>query len=697
MSDEPGDRHAPPALAERDAPTPGARAAQGEEPSPPSARADEAVALVNAPLSLAAFRRLAGVVSGVPYVKLLVDRQTEALHFIADAAYRFHSDYVAERILGIPRGELDLRIDEWNRESYASPARRFLIGTLGLHEREGRRFFTVETAEIDDMGPPLVEALYARTRALVDPALPLFWKPANHTQELAAEALDRARVPRILARELEGDRDFVPLCPGVAEGRLRAFRSEADFRRAVSTLERRDVLVMPRVPDDAPRAAGFLSAEPVTPLSHVNVLAHGWGIPNAVQRGALEDVEARGLDGRWVRYVVDADATRVSLEPLARPPDAAPGAARSRVRVSQPVLGDAAPVALSSLRASARERVGTKAANLGELMHLLAHGSPLLLGYYRVPRPPRATLLPHLAERLGLPRAADERALLARAERFLGEGFRVPRGLALPFGAAELALTRCPAALRALGRLSLALELELRELDAVCVEVVRALGQLRLPDEVCEGIERGLAEHLPGVTTVVVRSSSNAEDLPGFSAAGIYDSKTHVTTREGVFDAVRAVWASLYSPRAVRLRHEAGIGLDEARMGVVIEEEIAMPEGSMGGVLVTANPLAERDFRHVYVNVSRRSVEGVVGGRELPQQYLFNTVEGGGRTLSLGAAGRELDEPLYQALEALALAGRLLEPCFAPDLAGSTPLDVEWIHAAGTTWLLQARPYGSAP
>lgn len=679
---------------------------EGPDPAPPPEAAphldaQDTPALVDEPLSLAAFRRLSGVVSGVPYVKLLVDRQTDAVHFIADAAYRFHSDYVAERILGVSRDELDQRIDEWNRESYTSPERRFLIGTLGLYEREGRLFFTVETAEIDDMGSPLLEALYDRTRALVDPALPLYWKPANHAQERAAASLDRARLPRIFARELERDADYVPLCPGSAEGRLRAFRDEAELRRAAGTLEPYDVLVMPRVPDDVPRAAGFLSTEPVTPLSHVNVLAHGWRIPNAVQRGALDEIEARGLDGRWVRYVVDADATRVSLEPLERAPDHT--LARrghdlgARVRVAPPMLGETGALGLSRLRASARERVGTKAANLGELFHVLAHGSPRLLGYYQVPRPPRATLLPHLSERLGLPREADGAVLLKRAERFLREGFRVPRGLALPFGVAERALSRCPAALRAEGRLSLALELDLRELDAVCLEVAHAVRHLRLDDELCDTIERGLAEHLAGATTLVVRSSSNAEDLPGFSAAGVYDSKTHVTTREGVLDAVRAVWASLYSPRAVRLRHEAGIGLGEARMAVVIEEEIAMPEGSMGGVLVTANPLSPRDFRHVYVNVSQASVERVVGGRELPMQYLFNTVEGGGRTLSLGHEARELDEARYAALERLALAGRLLEPCFAPDLAASTPLDVEWIHASGTTWLLQARPYGSAP
>ena len=83
------------------------------------------------------------------------------------------------------------------------------------------------------------------------------------------------------------------------------------------------------------------------------------------------------------------------------------------------------------------------------------------------------------------------------------------------------------------------------------------------------------------------------------------------------------MWASLLSARSTRLRQEVGISLDDSYMGVIIQEEVP---SDVGGVMVTTNPTNRNDFRNVYLNASCRSVENVVGGSELPIQYLFNTV-----------------------------------------------------------------------
>src|SRR5262249_34054477 len=146
--------------------------------------------------------------------------------------------------------------------------------------------------------------------------------------------------------------------------------------------------------------------------------------------------------------------------------------------------------------------------------------------------------------------------------------------------------------------------------------------------------------HLSGVSSFVVRSSSNAEDLEGFSAAGIYESKNQMTTAENIFHAIKEVWASLLSPRSVRLRHQVGISLDDCYMGVIVQEEVP---ASIGGVLVTTNPMNRAgDFRNVYLNASLKGPTKVVSSDELPYQMLFNTVEGGGRTLSIGEGGADL-------------------------------------------------------
>jgi phosphoenolpyruvate synthase/pyruvate phosphate dikinase len=189
----------------------------------------------------------------------------------------------------------------------------------------------------------------------------------------------------------------------------------------------------------------------------------------------------------------------------------------------------------------------------------------------------------------------------------------------------------------------------------------------------------------------VIRSSSNAEDLKDFSAAGIYESLNHITTADKIFESIKEVWASLVSPRSVRLRQEVGISLDDCYMGVIIQEEV---ESDMGGVLVTANPSnPTADFRNVYINVSDRSAVEIVSGATQPYQYLYNTVEGGGRTLAVGTAGHDLDDRKHDVLQRLAFCGRLLQSHFAQDYSFSTPADIEWAAKGDQIYILQLRPY----
>jgi phosphoenolpyruvate synthase/pyruvate phosphate dikinase len=215
--------------------------------------------------------------------------------------------------------------------------------------------------------------------------------------------------------------------------------------------------------------------------------------------------------------------------------------------------------------------------------------------------------------------------------------------------------------------------------------------QTRMPDQIRNYIDAQIADTLGGVSHFVIRSSSNAEDLENFSAAGIYESINHVTTAENIFQSIKEVWASLLSPRSVRLRHDVGISLDDCYMGVIVQEEL---KALMGGVMVTTNPMNRAgDFRNVYINVSPKSVMNIVQGSELPLQYLYNSVEGGGRTLSIGDAKADLGESQKALLQKLAFIGRLLQSHFSPDYTFSVPVDIEWIATEEGLCILQLRPY----
>lgn len=645
-------------------------------------------------LSLPLFRTLSGVLAGHPYLKVVVDRAEATWHLLDTAAHPFHVNYIATRVLGMDLAELDSRLDEFNASVYMDPERRFLLGVLSLHtdeDREGRErtFLVLETTEADTMHGELLAFFYTFVRERVDGRLPLLLKPANHGQEEALAPVSEQRVPRILGHQLFGSKVRVPLNSGEATGRLRCFRTVAEYETAAGGLGWSDIVAMPCLPDGVQRVAGFINTAPITPLSHTNVLASGWGIPNAIVRDLDQLVEKDGLDGAWVRYRVRED--EITLERLEQAPELrAPAWHQQRIRLEPPLLEDAPVLSLHRLRSADRDRYGTKAANLGELHHVLDSRTADLTAFYGRPRPPRRNLYGHLAARLGLD-APSATELRAAASAFVAGTVAAPEGLALPFSLLHRFLTSSPALQQGIGKLKMALELDaVGVLDSLCLEIQHLIRHTAMPDSVAGEITRAFPAPLAAGGRLVVRSSSNAEDLPGFSAAGVYDSVTTVRGTGELLDAVRQVWASLLSPRSVRLRHQVGISLDDTYMGVIIQKYVP---AALGGVLVTCDPTRREDFRNVYLNCSPGSPEQVVEGAVLPQQYLYNTVEGGGRTVALGSWSEGLPAATRARLADLSLTGRLLQSHFsAPEV--DDPLDIEWLLTdQGDFRLVQIRPY----
>lgn len=649
-------------------------------------------------ISIANFMQLAGRLAGHPFVKVVVDRKTTQLelrmHFINHARYAFHSDYIAAEILGLDPAQVDREIDQFNQSVYNDPDRRFCLGIISLQkDNDGGPepwFFTLETVEVDTMNAAMLQSFFDVVREHLDPHVPLLFKPANHLQEKIVQSIDSTLLPRIFSHELFAQSQFIALNPGKSQGRLRAFRSEIDYRRAVSTLEWYDIIVMHRVPDDIPRVSGIINALHTTPLSHVNVLASGWKVPNAIQIGIFEKMDSEGLHDQWVEYTVDATAGAVQFKKITAPQDIkqTPAWIVERVKLEEPVVTYTPIVALDDLRSTDRYKYGTKAANLGEVLYVLQNGSERMLGFYKVKRPPRENLIPYLTKFLG---ASDRGDVARAAHQFLKSTIQVPRGIALPFSIQQSFLESSPRIQQLIGKLKMALELGARETDPLCLQLQQLIRSVRLPDRLRNQIDTEIANHLSGVTNFVIRSSSNAEDLQGFSAAGIYESINHVSRAENIFESIKEVWASLLSPRSVRLRHQVGISLDDCYMGVIIQEEA---EHNMGGVLVTTNPMNRSgDFRNVYMNLSPTSVTNIVEGSVLPIQMLYNTVEGGGRTLSLGDFTQEPSQEQTALLQKLAFVGRLLQSHFSPDYTFSHPVDIEWIANDHNISLLQLRPY----
>lgn len=172
---------------------------------------------------------------------------------------------------------------------------------------------------------------------------------------------------------------------------------------------------------------------------------------------------------------------------------------------------------------------------------------------------------------------------------------------------------------------------------------------------------------------VAVRSSATTEDLPDASFAGQQDTVLNVRGLQAVATAIRRIWASLHTPRAVSYRQARGITADPA-MAVVVQR---MVQPRAAGVLFTVDPLTQTRGRAAIdaaEGLGTQVVDGVVGS----DHY---TIDANGTITGPSGGCLRIAE-----VRELARIGRHVEETFG------RPQDIEWaIDHDGTLWLLQSR------
>ena len=141
-----------------------------------------------------------------------------------------------------------------------------------------------------------------------------------------------------------------------------------------------EILVLNEVPVHLPPVAGIITSQPSTPLSHINLLAKGWGIPNAYIKNAKELL--RQYDGWWVSFETlrekytlkraDMDQLREYQRRQAERQDLV----KPRYSLAETRLLD-----LAQQRARASLAFGGKSANLGEVLNARLPGIVIPNGF----------------------------------------------------------------------------------------------------------------------------------------------------------------------------------------------------------------------------------------------------------------------------------------------------------------------------
>lgn len=497
--------------------------------------------------------------------------------------------------------------DEFTAQTYGGEGRANLAGSLVVHPArvvtsaalggEVRDLVTLEFFPSDDLSPRLA----AKAHRLLEERLGhlplggrdgrLFYAPATTTHELALNGavadFAGAGALWLTRTELLGDLRVQYLNAGKGCGTVHVLTPE---QLSSTPLSFRDLLVLTRLPNEVPLVGGTITEELQTPLAHVNVAARTRHTPNLALLGASTDPRIAPLVGKLACLEVQPGSFTLREVTLAEaqafwatlvPPEPVVPTSDLTVTGLQPF----ARIGFADARA-----VGVKAANIAELSHLVPANTPdgfaVPFSYFKQ-HMLASTVTSTACSAAQTACVTTRPAAPCAAAATLCQG-AVGDGLSLDAYAARLLQDPGFQADTAVAEAALA---GLRQLIETA-PLDLAFGTL-LDAEI---------QRRWGTTPIKLRSSTNAEDLPNFSGAGLYTSYGatlgHAMKPPQV--QIRKTWASVWNFAAWQERAFWNIDHLAVVMGVAVHP--SFPEENCNGVLITqsiANPAVQGH----YVNV----------------------------------------------------------------------------------------------
>ncbi len=574
----------------------------------------------------------------LPHLLFVIDRKDRnKIYYVNTRRYAFHKDFVNGTYLSLERGR------EFFENNYLKPNRRFILGTIAY--QTPLRRWTFEFWE-GDLIP--AEQIKLTADIIKDSFFsPVAYKPNSIRQD--EESGKIAGLQRVLQSDIAREQEYQALNLAKGIGRIHVI-PKLDEHVEIGFNE---ILVLDEVPIQLPPVAGVITSHPSTPLSHINLLAKGWGIPNAYIKNA--QTLLKQYDGWWVTFETkrdgysikraDVDQLREYQRRLAQ---------RQDVMKPKYDLAETRLLGLGQQRARSAISFGGKSANLGELLNA------------RLP------------------------------------GIVIPNGFTIPFYYYDQFLEA--------NKLDDLIYAMLNDQKFVHDPAYRRerLASLReniqhakFDDNLRDRILRRVRLEFPG-RGLFVRSSSNSEDLPNFSGAGLYTTVPNVREETKLIEAIKTVWASLWNAEAYEARERAAVDHSKIFMAVLVQEGI---NSESSGVMITADPFDKENKGAIYISAKRGLGIKVVEGKKVAEQIIYRqwgnavqvltrsdedsllTFDQNGGVKEIAITGERVvltDEVIRRLVGAATRIKRVF---------GSRDQDIEWAYMKGQIYIVQSRPF----
>ncbi|GBE48032.1 phosphoenolpyruvate synthase [bacterium BMS3Bbin12] len=220
--------------------------------------------------------------------------------------------------------------------------------------------------------------------------------------------------------------------------------------------------------------------------------------------------------------------------------------------------------------------------------------------------------------------------------------------------------------------------------------------------------------------SVAVRSSATAEDLPTASFAGQQDTYLNVRGEEGLLDACRRCFASLFTDRAIHYRIDQGFDHFKVALSIGVMKMVRSDLAASGVMFSLDTETGFRDV--VFITAAYGLGENVVQGAVDPDEFYVHkpTFERGCRAVLRRTLGAKKIKMIYahgrtreatrnvptspeerarfciDDADVLTLTDYALkvERHYSAKAGHDRPMDMEWAKDGidGTLYLVQARP-----
>lgn len=614
---------------------------------------------------LATWHQLSKPMRDAEYSKFVIDIKTNKIYFVDSHVFTLHADFVVDYLQKLPRSRANMLAYNQN---YSTIKPQYILGyithypNLKLGTNNGD-LWTFSFWEGDTIQAKDIQRAYKRLGQSFKIAQFKF-RPDSSSQERVADNLKPYRIPVINNNQIYQASPYQAFNAGTAIGRLVIVPPTAKVED-LSFNEDDIVLLQTSYPDISP-VAGVITSQFSTPLSHVNLRAIAWGIPNATIKSAAHDFKQ--YENKQVFYAVTEAGYTLRLATTSEVAQQQAIVKEKRSVTMPPAdLNASALMPLSKISAMDANKYGAKTSNLGEML--------------------QAKLRMNVQDGFGVP-------------------LNIPDGFGIPFSYYQTHIRQHQIdkkiqAMLANPQFSQDATWRKQSLESLRLAIKKApmdKAQFKL-------IIMQWHNQLQG-KGVFVRSSTNAEDLKGFNGAGLYDTVPNVKDEVALEAAIKQVWASVWNLRAVEERAHFGIKHEEVYPAVLIQTAV---NATAAGVLLTTDIWGHQPTTYT-INAKWGLGMRVVEGQKVAEQVLFDVSNDGTRVVSrsdettmlvAGPKGGMIEKPVPKG-EAILTEKRAkvlggLAVRVSKIFKKTEVLDIEWVleskEGKDVFWLVQARPY----